>query len=348
MLDLLNASPGDLHHTASCFVTYLSFLTARGSKNPIDSKVINSYMTHVVFLLVNSGVIDSASEFRCPCTVRLLAAITRRDATLHRPLRETISIALSLPLLQSCIESAVLEFSDSVVVAFVTASLFVGYGFSLRPDDFLIPVANDKHRVRGANVHVWFLGHTRPYSLAELHPPYLFPPSGSRPLRMSIIVDYDKANVTGDASVRACGANPIPGQPCFVHWLYEFFLMFPILDNLTAIFGNIPSRINSSDKFLYTSVRRTLALTAVKLGLRISQLLSPSARGGATAQIKGSGGLKEDCKLSGGWHSDAYEKYQRSDFSMSDRCAAAMHNIHAVDLDVVQYLHSTPRPPPLQ
>lgn len=133
MLDLLNASPEALHHTASCFVTYLSFLTARGGANPIDSKVINSYMSHVVFYLVNSGVINSADDFRCPCTGRLIAAIRRRDATLHRPLRETISIALSLPLLQSCIDSAIQEFPDPMVTAFVTAALYIGYIFSLRP-----------------------------------------------------------------------------------------------------------------------------------------------------------------------------------------------------------------------
>jgi sulfur transfer complex TusBCD TusB component (DsrH family) len=347
MLDLLNSSPTDLHNVASCFVTYLSFLTARNTTTPIDSKVINGYLTHVVHLLINNGVIDSADQFRCPSTSRLVAAIMRRDSAVRRPLRETISIALSLPIVQSCIDTAVMEFSDPVLVAFITAALYIGYIFSLRPDDFLVPVANDKHRVRGCQVHAWFPGHDQPYSISQLHPPYIFPPSGTRPNRFSLLADYDKANVTGDASMRACGANPIPGQFCFIHWLYEFFLLFPVLDDRTAIFGSIPADINTSPTFLYDCFRRTLKLSALKLGLRVSQLLPRGARGAASAQIKGSGGSQQDCKLSGGWHSRAFEKYQRSDFAMSDRCAAAMHNIDAVDVNVVRYVHSTPRPPPL-
>jgi hypothetical protein len=102
---------------------------------------------------------------------------------------------------------------------------------------------------RACNVHAWFLSCAEPFALHQLHPPYQFPPSGSKPLWLSLIVDYDKANVTGDASVRACGANPIPGQSCFIHWLYEFFLIFPAIDEFTAVFGSIPSKVNTSNKF---------------------------------------------------------------------------------------------------
>jgi hypothetical protein len=344
MLDLLHATPDEIHHTAACFVTYLSFLRKRNG-DPIDNKTINSYVSHVVFRLINSGVIDSTDDFRCPTTGRLISAIRRRDAHVRPPLRETISISLSLPLLNECIVSATQEFDNPTVVAFVTAALYLGYAFSLRPDDYLIPVANDLHRVRACNVHAWFTDHPEPFALHQLHPPYSFPPSGSRPIRLSLIVDYDKANVTGDASVRACGANPVPGQFCFIHWLYEFFLIFPAMNQFTAIFGNIPSAFCTSDRFLYNCLRKALSITALRLGLRVSQLVPRGARGAATAQIKGSGGLKEDCKISGGWHSKAYEKYQRSDFAMADRCAAAMHNTSAVDLNVVKYVHSTPCPP---
>lgn len=119
------------------------------------------------------------------------------------------------------------------------------------------------------------------------------------------------------------------------------------MNDLTAVFGSLPPSINTSHKFLYDCFRKTLAITALRLGLRVSQLVPRGARGTATAQITGSGGLKEDCKTSRGWHSEAYEKYQRSNFAMADRCAAAMHNANAVDLSLVRYVHSTPCPPPL-
>jgi hypothetical protein len=93
MLDLLNSPPCDIHYTAACFVTYLSHLKKRNGE-PIDSKTINSYVSHVVYRLVNTGIIDSPDEFRCPSTTRLVAAIKRRDGHIHRPLRETISISL--------------------------------------------------------------------------------------------------------------------------------------------------------------------------------------------------------------------------------------------------------------
>jgi sulfur transfer complex TusBCD TusB component (DsrH family) len=97
MLDLLNSSPTDLHNVAACFVTYLSFLTARNTTTPIDSKVINGYLTHVVHLLINNGVIDSADQFRCPSTSRLVAAIATSGQCRTAPSAWTIGI-LILPV----------------------------------------------------------------------------------------------------------------------------------------------------------------------------------------------------------------------------------------------------------
>jgi hypothetical protein len=102
MLDLLNSPPCDIHYTAACFVTYLSHLKKRNGE-PIDSKSINSYVSHVVYRLVNTNIINSPDKFRCLSTPRLVAAIKRRDGHVHQPLRETISISLSLPLINKCI-----------------------------------------------------------------------------------------------------------------------------------------------------------------------------------------------------------------------------------------------------
>lgn len=339
MIDLLNSSVHEIHNTASCFVTYLSQLQ-KSDGEPINYRTIDQYITHVIFYLTNKGIIDSTFDFRCPSTGRLLQAIKRRDAHVRPPLRERISIAHSLPILNECVSVAKEEFQCPHTVAFVTASLYFTYALSFRPDDTFIPVADDKNRVRGCHGSFWFLGHAKPYHIHQLHPPFVYPPSGTPPLRISVIVDYDKANITGDACIRACGANPVPGQFCFVQFLYEFYLIYPILDECTAIFGNLPSHVNTSASFLSTCVKRTLALTAIKLGLRVSQLTRRGGRAGATAQIKGSGGLKDDCKTSGGWRSKAHEKYERSDFAMADRCAAAMHNTAAVDINVVRYVHS--------
>jgi hypothetical protein len=44
----------------------------------------------------------------------------------------------------------------------------------------------------------------------------------------------------------------------------------------------------------------------------------------------------------GGWRGESYKIYQRPDFSMSDRCAATMHDKKSVDLSLLRYVHSTP------
>lgn len=124
--------------------------------------------------------------------------------------------------------------------------------------------------------------------------------------------------------MRACG-NPVPGQYC---WLHEFYLlMLPMI----LVIGNIPTSINTSDRFFYNSVR----------------LLPRGARAGATAQIRGSGRFKDDAKASGGWRSKAYEIYERNGFSVSNRFSTAMHNTAAADLEELRYFYATSRPPQL-
>jgi hypothetical protein len=329
-----------------CFVTYLSQIKKRDGR-PLSHTTIDQYVTHTIFYLTNIGVIDSTFDFRCPGTKRLLNAVERRDAHLRGPLRERISIALSLPLINRCIDMAQETYQCKITVAFITAALYFGYMFSVRPDDYLVPVADDFHRIRACSIAFWFFGYSKPFFVHQLRPPFQFPPSGSLPVRCSVIIDFDKANGSGTAGMRACCANPIPGQFCFVSWLYNFFILFPVQDEFTAVFGAIPSRINRSDRFLYTCFRETLRLTAIRLGLRVTQLVPRGARSGATAQIRGSGGTQADCKSSGGWHSDACLLYERPDWSVAVRCAAAMHNTSAVDLDMLQYVHSTACPPSL-
>jgi hypothetical protein len=219
--DLLDAPVGEIRYTAMCFVTYLSQLKKRDGQ-PLSHTTIDQYVTHAIFYLTNIGVIDSTFDFRCPGTKRLLNAVERRDAHLRGPLRERISIALSLPLINKCIEMAQETYQCKITVAFITAALYFGYMFSVRPDDYLVPVADDFHRIRACSIAFWFFGYSKPFFAHQLRPPFQFPPSGSLPVRCSVIIDFDKANGSGTAGMRACCSNPIPGQFCFVSWLYNF------------------------------------------------------------------------------------------------------------------------------
>jgi hypothetical protein len=125
-------------------------------------------------------------------------------------------------------------------------------------------------------------------SFVEFVPPaaLYFSTYGLGPNRLSR--SYDKANVTGDASMRACGANP--GQTSFVFYTLALWSspLYPVLDR-TAIFGSIPANINTSPTFLYVSsyIER---ITALKLGLRVSPVCYRVRGGqrGYSAQIKGS------------------------------------------------------------
>ena len=203
--DLLEASTSEIHHTAACFVTYLSHLKKRNGA-PIDHKTINQYLSHVVYQLTNMGIIDSTSDFRCPTTERLINAIKLRDSHIKGPLRERISIALSLPVIEACIHVACNTYTCNTTVIFITGALYIGFALSLRPDDYLVPVADNNHRLRGCQLAFWFSDYSRPFFVHQLHPPHFHPPSGSKPIRLSVIIDFDKANSTGGAGMRACGS----------------------------------------------------------------------------------------------------------------------------------------------
>ena len=343
LLDLLNASKAELHYVAESFTLYLSEIILPTGL-PLMNNTVNSYISHTIFYLISVGVIEESSDFRCPTTSRLIQAIKQRDGQIRLPLRMRVSIAVNLSMIHTCIGIAQTHFSCPITIAFVTAAFYIGFAFSLRPGDYLIPIADDFHRCRGMQFAFWFSGNDQP---CFLHQPWTFPPYGTKPRRMSFLPDKDKANKMGQLGMRACAANPDLTSPCFIQYLLEFFRKFPPKDEFDALFGALPPPLNSSAQFLYTSVRQILSLTAVQLGVNINQLLPRGLRAGASAHIRGTNGMKDDCKQSGGWHSDAFEIYQRPDFSVSDRCGEAMHNVTAVDNNMVRYVHSTSGPLPL-
>ena len=335
--DLFYATPTDLHHIAASFTL---FLGSHKKKNglPLSDNTVDQYLSHVIYHLINFCIIDKTDDFRCPTTQRIIAGIKNRDRHLIGPLRLRISIAISLNIINSCITNAAAFYPCPVTIAFVTAALFLGYALSLRPDDYLVPIADNKHRLRASQFALWFPNISKPIFLSE---PETYPPPGIKPLRISVLADCDKANQHGQLGMRACAANPNPNEPCFIHYLFEFFRKFPPQTQYSAIFSSIPPHINSSERFLYNCVRNTMERTAPTLGLQPSQLLPRGLRAGASAHIKASGGLESDCKASGGWKSKAYELYLRPDWIICERNAAAIHNAKIMDMNAIRYIHAT-------
>ena len=315
------------------FVFYMSTHRKKDG-TPLISATIDGYVSHVIFYLIDYGIIDDTSDFRCPSTSRLLQALSLQDAQRLGPLRLRINIAVSLPIINLCLLQAPLLFPCPLTLRFLTAALYLGFALSLRPDDYLRPDSLSTHRVRAFQLAFWF-----PSGYINIHDIHLYPPPGTRPLRLSFLPDFDKANRLGALTMRACAANPSSSDPCFIQYLFEFFRRYPPSSATSSIFCALPPHID-----LYTAINSLLKHTAPSLGLSPSQLLPRGLRAGATAQIRGSGGSDSDAKLTGGWRSDAHDAYKRANFAPSDRCAASMHNALADDLSLISYVHTVPVP----
>jgi hypothetical protein len=315
------------------FVFYMS--THRQSNGlPIVSSTIDGYVSHVIFHLIEHGIIDCTADFRCPSSQRLLRALTLQDAIRLGPLRLRINIAVSLPIIDACRIQALTSFPCPVTRMFITAALYVGFALSLRPGDYLYPLSTSHHRVRPLQLEWWFpSGHVNLFDVAN------YPPVGTRPLRLSFLPDYDKANPLGGLVMRACACNPDPHEFCFIQFLFEFFRKFPTVSNESSLFGALPSHID-----LYACVNSLFKVTAPTLGLSPHQLVPRGLRAAATAHIRDAGGSEADAKLTGGWRSDAHNAYKRANFAASDRCALAMHNAVPDSLPLTHYVHSSAAP----
>jgi hypothetical protein len=223
---------------------------------------MSGYVSAVIFHLINRGIIDSSFEFCSPTTNRLLTACLLRGAIRLGPLRLRISVSVSLPLIEACVQTAKSLFSCTITIAAVIAALYFGYALSLRPDDYLYPIVNNFHWIRRLNIVSWFVGMIKPIRVSDS---ILFPPKGTRPLRLSILPDSDKANPLARIGMCACACDPDRSSFCFITYLLDFFREFPSVGPYNAIFAGIPDNID-----LYTSVRQTMEVTAPKLGIKIS------------------------------------------------------------------------------
>jgi hypothetical protein len=332
--DLFGIDTDSLHLLAAMFVYHLS-VHVKPDGTPLVSGTINGYLTHVVSHLTDLGIIDKASDFRCPSTTRLVQAITLQEAIRLGPLRLRINIAVSLPIINLCIQTALGLFSCVITRMFVTAALYVGFAWSLRPDDYLNLNSTSLHWVRAMQIAFWF-----PDGFVSLCDTHLYPPVGTRPIRATFLGDFDKANSRGALPMRACAGNPNHTDPCFIQYLLEFFRRFPPTSPTSPLFSALPKHIN-----LYASVNLVLKHTAPLIGVSPSQLVPKGLRHGATQNILSSGGTDADAKLTGGWRSNAHDVYKRANFAPSDRCAVAMHSTTAEDLTLLTYIHTTPAPP---
>lgn len=329
----MGVDPESLHLLAAMFVFHLSAYRQACGK-PLVAGTIDGYVTHAIFHLTELGIIDKTDDFRCPSTQRLLRALTLQDAERLGPLRHRINIAVSLPIISACLTQALHLYPCPLTRLFIAAALYIGFAFSLRPGDYLYPLSLSHNRVRPLQFELWFpFGHINLFDVAR------YPPPGTRPLRLSFLPDYDKANPLGGLVMRACACNPDPTGFCFIEFLMEFFRRYPPPSSESSLFGALPSHVN-----LYDCVNALFKFTAPTMGLSPSQLLPRGLRAAATSHIRDSGGSDADAKLTGGWRSDAHDVYKRANFAASDRCAMAMHNAQPDSLPLTLYIHSAPAP----
>ena len=220
--------------------------------------------------------------------------------------------------------------NDPVTCLALKASISVGYGASLRPQEYLscpgttVPLS---HQLSTTGSTFWWGDNFW----------YVYDLSGCPPLdevtNFASILDFNKNHPLGDGTPRCISRAP-PGSPfCMVRILLEYFVKFPATIHTPLLSSHGP-RITSA------LINRLLKLVASKLDLPLHNLSPASLRSGGPNQL--SGFTEEHRCMQGSWKTiSGMRAYMRQYLSHSDSSSAALHNPSLVTLTHLQYTHST-------
>jgi hypothetical protein len=291
--------------------------------------VASSYVTHVVHRLFADGVIESAAELRTPRTKRILKGFERVAPQV--PLRERVRIPCTVNIAVVAVSTIGSVTSDPLMAAALEASVALGYGLSLRPQEYLKtkrPVLLS-HQANSSLCFFWF--HGVPYSVTR---PDLYPP-GEWPEAFSLFLDFNKNNQDGQGGPRSVWCSPFPTGLCCVKTLFKFLVKHPPTPDSPLLSG-IGFRVSSAD------VTRLFEATAAALGLPAGRLLPHSLRSGAIAQMVAARVPVNLLLDQGDWHSmQGLRSYAHTSLENAREKAGAIHDASLVPVSqsVHQYSH---------
>jgi hypothetical protein len=167
--------------------------------------LIDQYFTHVVNYNKEHNIILSHTALRSPWLNMMLTGYAREDAPrLPTRLKEKIPFTAALLLFTYALLLELYPQPDDPVALCLAAALFLGYGLSLRPDEYLHKygfIANDAHIARGFKNFFMWPNDPHFYVVAE---PAAYPVYRSLPSTFLTLLDDTKNDPT------------VHGAPCAI------------------------------------------------------------------------------------------------------------------------------------
>lgn len=295
----------------------------------VTPKTASSYLSHVIHRLFCDSVIDSPQELRTARVSRILRGFDKLAPTI--PLRERVRIPCTVNIARAALTMIPSITADPLLASALEAALALGYGISLRPQEYLLtsrPVPLS-HQANSSLAFFWFRG--VPYSVTA---PALYPPD-SLPEAFSLFLDYNKNNQTGQGGPRSVWQSPYPSGFCCVRSLFSFLSVFPPSPQSPLLSG-VGFRVTAAH------LTRLFAATAGTLGLPAGRLLPHSIRSGAIVQLVAARAPVNLLLDQGDWHTlQGLRSYAHTSLEYARERASALHDINLVP--VSQSLHQYSR-----
>jgi hypothetical protein len=295
----------------------------------VAPKSASSYLSHVVHRLFCDGVIDSPGELRTARVTRILRGFDKLAPTI--PLRERVRVPCTVNIAIAALTQIPSLTSDPLLTAALTAALALGYGLSLRPQEYLltprpVPLA---HQANASLAFFWFQG--TPYCVTE---PALFP-TGAIPDAFSLFLDFNKNNQSGQGGPRSVWRSPYATGFCCVKALFTYLVAYPPQPQSPLLSG-VGFRVTAKH------ISRLFAITATTLGLPAGRLLPHSIRSGAIVQLVAAHVPVQLLLDQGDWHTlQGLRSYAHTSLEHARDKTAALHDISLVP--VSQSVHQYSR-----
>lgn len=289
----------------------------------------SSYLSHVVHRLFCDGVIETPDVLRTTRVTRILRGFEK--LTPRIPLRERVRVPCTVNIAVAALSLIPRVTSDSHLTAALRAALALGYGLSLRPQEYLqtprpVPLA---HQANSSLSFFWFSG--APYSVTR---PDLYP-SGSTPEAFSLFLDFNKNNQSGQGGPRSIWCSPYDSGFCCVQSLFVFLVAYPPPPQSPLLSG-VGFRVTAAH------VSRLFEITAAAIGLPPGRLLPHSIRSGAIVQLVAARAPINLLLDQGDWHTvHGLRSYAHTSLENAREKASAIHDTSLVP--VSQSVHQYSR-----
>jgi hypothetical protein len=302
----------------------------------LASSTIDQYFSHFLSSLKQARLLYDSDTIRSERLGMMMTAFSKADAE-GRPARTVIKIPLTASLLVvafKLLRSLYANPAELPVRLALACALSLGYGLSLRPDEYLViprSTSNKKHIARGYKSSFRWSDDPNFYSV--LHPSS-YPNRPDPPTIFVTFIDGSKRDDTGKGAPRAIVSDDPSASFNLVSNIFDCLRRYPPLAN-----GPLLSGLPFSMTHLVVS--RFLKKLALHAGLDPRRLVPHSPRVAALMQLSDHDS-DTHCRQ-GNWSDPrSLTPYVRGSLKHAYKVSANLHDTSTVDVEYLRLMFMTP------